>query len=448
MRLPLPRRQWVRVVVIAGAVCAVLLIAALAWALPAPLQPLSPEIAGRTPNPERGRYLAIEGDCGACHTRPGGSVYAGGRALETPLGAVYSTNITPDPNTGIGRYTLPEFIRVMRQGVARDGRRIYPAMPYTAYTKVSDADLQDMLAYLRHGVPSVTQADRASDIPWPLSIRWPLAFWNKAFLDDRRFEPVPARSVAWNTGAYLVEGLGHCGTCHTPRGLAFQERAVTNDTPTYLAGAELDGQSAANLRGNEGAGLKRSTPADIVALLKTARNRHRSVAGQMAEVVEASTQHMRDEDLFAIATYLKSLSPAPDRKDSFAPSDVTTRQLSSGRLPHPGARIYIDSCSACHRYNGQGAKLTIPSLAGNSAVLHDSPDTILSVILGGARLPSTSGEPSRTAMPAYYWRYSDQEIADLATFIRNAWGNHAPRVQAAEVKDARKLVQQRAREQR
>lgn len=215
---------------------------------------------------------------------------------------------------------------------------------------------------------------------------------------------------------------------------------MTNDTPAYLAGAKLDGQSAANLRGNEGAGLMRSTPADIVQLLKTARNRHRSVAGQMAEVVEASTQHMRDEDLFAIATYLKSLSPAPDRKGSFAPSDVTTRQLSSGQLPHPGARIYIDSCSACHRYNGQGAKLTIPGLAGNSAVLHDSPDTILSVILGGARLPSTSGEPSRTAMPAYYWRYSDQEIADLATFIRNAWGNHAPPVQAAEVKDAPKLV--------
>ena len=448
MRLALPRQRWLRAAVIVVAALAVLFVTALAWVLPAPLRALSPEIANRQPNLDHGHYLAIAGDCSACHTRPGGAFYAGGRALATPLGAVYSTNITPDPNHGVGRYTLPEFIRLMRQGVARDGRRIYPAMPYTAYTKVSDSDLQDILAYLQHGVQPVTQADRGSDIPWPLSIRWPLAFWNKAFLDDRRFEPVPARSAAWNKGAYLVEGFGHCGTCHTPRGLAFQERAVTNDGPSYLSGAELDGQSAANLRGNDWAGLKRSTPSDIVQLLKTARNRHRTVAGQMAEVVEASTQHMRDDDLFAIATYLKSLSPAAGQRGSFSASDVTTRQLSSGRLPHPGARIYIDSCSACHRYNGQGAGLTIPNLAGNSAVLHNSPDTILSVILGGARLPSTAGEPSRTAMPAYNWRYSDQEIADLATFIRNAWGNQAPPVRAAEVKDARKLVEERARQQR
>ena len=447
MKMPLPSRRWLRVVLIVLAALAVLLAVALVWALPAPLTAISPEIAGRRPDPTHGRYLAVAGDCNACHTQPGGAFFAGGRALATPLGAVYSTNITPDPDHGVGRYTLPEFIRLMRQGVARDGRRIYPAMPYPSYTKVSDSDLQDILAYLQHGVRPVAKMDRASDIPWPLSIRWPIAFWNKAFLDDRRFKPDPTRDAAWNHGAELVEGLGHCGTCHTPRGLAFQEKAVTNSSAAYLSGAELDGQSAANLRGNDWTGLKRSTLTDIVQMLKTGRNRHRTVAGQMAEVVEFSTQHMSDADLFAIATYLKSLSPAPWQKGGFAASDATTRHLSSGHLPNRGARIYIDSCAACHRYNGQGAGLTIPNLAGISAVLHNSPDTILSVILGGARLPSTAGEPSRTAMPAYYWRYSDKNIAELATFIRNAWGNHAPAVSEDQVKDTRKLVLERARQQ-
>jgi len=447
VRMSFSSQRWLRVVLIILLALAVLLAVALAWALPAPLPAISSEIAARQPDPEHGRYLAVAGDCNACHTQPGGAFFAGGRALATPLGAVYSTNITPDPDHGIGRYTLPEFIRLMRQGVARDGRRIYPAMPYTAYAKVKDADLQDILAYLQHGVRPVAKADRGSDIPWPLSIRWPIAFWNKAFLDDRRFKPDLTRGPVWNRGAELVQGLGHCGTCHTPRGLAFQEKAVTNSSDLYLSGAELDGQSAANLRGNDWTGLKRSTPADIVQLLKTGRNRHRSVAGQMAEVVEFSTQHMRDADLFAIATYLKSLSAASRQSGRFVANDVTARQLESGHLPNRGARIYIDSCAACHRYNGQGAGLTIPNLAGNSAVLHNSPDTILSVILGGARLPSTAGEPSRTAMPAYYWRYPDKDIAELATFVRNAWGNRAPAVSEDQVKDSRKLVLERVRQQ-
>ncbi|MGI4793711.1 MAG: c-type cytochrome [Janthinobacterium lividum] len=419
---------------------------ALAWALPAPLPSLPPEIASRTPDPAHGAYLAVAGDCTACHTRPGGAAFAGGVPFVVPMGVVYSTNITPDRTHGIGDYTLPEFIRLMRQGVARDNRRIYPAMPYTAYTKVSDADLQDLYAYFEHSVPAAAEHDFANRIPWPLSIRWPLAFWNKVFLDDTRFQSDPTKPNSWNRGAYLVEGLGHCGTCHTPRGFGFHEKATKDDSPLYLAGAELDGQSPSDLRGNAWTGLGGWNASDIVELLKTARTAHTAIAGQMTEVVANSTQHMHDDDLQAIAIYLKSLSPAPDQHSSFAASDNTYRRIMAGQEDSPGGRMFMDSCSACHRLDGAGYDHAFPQLTGNSTVLHPNSGSLVATILTGARLPSTVDAPSQLAMPAFGWRYSDEEVAELASFVRSAWGNHADAVTADQVRRIRALNNDRSRQ--
>ena len=440
---PLP--GWVKVLSTLAGAGALVFAAALAWALPQPLRPLSPTVLARTPDVEHGRYLAVLGDCTACHTKPGGGAFfAGGVSFPTPIGVVYASNITPDRAHGAGAYTLPEFIRLMREGVARDGRRIYPAMPYTEFTKVSDTDLQDLWGYLQQGVPPSAQPSRKSGIPWPLNIRWPLAFWDKLFLQDRRFRLDPERSAQWNRGAYLVQGLTHCGTCHTPRNLAYAEVAETEASPRFLAGYDLAGQSTANLRADAWTGLGRWTPDDIVELLQTARTAHAAVAGQMTEMVVNSGQHMLDGDLAAIAVYLKTLGPAPPTRSGFTPDGATYAAFKAGRPQGAGARMYMDSCSACHRLDGGGYAHAFPTLAGNGTVLHPDPSSLISAVVGGARLPSTAAQPSKLAMPAFGWRYSDAEIAELATFVRSAWGNRAAAVSAGQVKAVRELGVQKA----
>ncbi len=424
-----------------GAACVVAVAAGvIVWSLDWPLPKILPQIGGRTPDAAHGAYLAVLGDCTACHTKPGGAEFAGGTPFKLPMGVVYASNITPDSKHGIGKYDLRAFVRLMREGVARDGRQIYPAMPYTSFTKLSDADLQDLYAYFEHDVRPSAQPSRRADIAWPLSMRWPLGLWNKAFLDNKRFVPDGAKSAVWNRGAYIVEGLGHCGTCHTPRGLALEEKATKDDLPLYLSGAVLAGQSSSNLRDNAPAGLHDWTADDIVEMLRTARTAHAVVAGQMAEVVAHSTQAMHEDDVRAIAVYLKSLSPAPDQTSRFAPSGTTYQTIMAGRDVEAGGRMFMDSCSACHRLDGQGANYAFPSLAGNATVLHESPDSLVSAIVAGARRPSTQGSPSPLAMPAFGWRYSDAQIAQLASYVRSAWGNHASRVSAAQVAQIRAIT--------
>lgn len=412
-------------------------VAALAVALPAPKPEIAASVRARQGDVQHGAYLARVGDCVACHTAKGGTPFAGGLAFPTPFGKIYSSNITPDRAQGIGEYSFDDFVLAMRHGVGKHGR-LYPAMPYTAYAKVSDEDLQDLYAYLMHAVPASAQSDRKSDIPWPLSMRWPLAFWDKLFHEDKRFVPVAGRDAEWNRGAYLVQGLAHCGTCHTPRGAALQEVDLSGASERYLAGSELDSSSPINLRGNPDTGLGRWRVEDVVALLKTGRSPHTAVTGPMGEVVEHSTRFMHDDDLKAIAVYVKSLSPAPtDGKTGFQASDATLGRIMAGKANETGARIYIDSCAACHRLNGEGQPRVFPTIAGNAMVLHANPDSLISVILGGSRLPSTEGAPSDLAMPAFAWRYDDEEVAALATFVRNAWGNHAPAVSAEQVRKVR-----------
>ncbi|QPS87202.1 cytochrome c [Serratia plymuthica] len=371
-----------------------------------------------------GEYVAKAGDCTACHTAPGGALLAGGMKFPTPLGAIYATNITPDKQHGIGAYSFDEFDRAMRQGIAKDGHRLYPAMPYTSYAKMNAADMRALYDYLMQEVPAQNAANRASDISWPLSMRWPLAVWNQLFHDDAQYRPDSGQSAEWNRGAYLVQGAGHCGSCHTPRGWAMQEKGLDSKEPAFLSGAELDGWYASNLRG--------MPQEEVAALLKTGRSRHAAVAGPMSEVVTHSTQYLTDGDLNAIATYLHSLAAEkPPAEKAVAP--VAGSQQA-------GQRTYAMYCSTCHGNKGEGSDNTIPALAGNATVTADNPLTALRVLLEGAQTPITQ-QATAIAMPGYGWALNDRQAADLMSYLRGSWGNQAGVVTAQQVQEARKLAE-------
>ncbi|HEY0802740.1 MAG TPA: cytochrome c [Steroidobacteraceae bacterium] len=386
---------------------------------------------------ERGRYLALAADCTACHTAPAGKPFAGGLALDSPLGAIYSTNITPD-DTGIGKFTLDDFDRAVRHGIDGGGTSLYPAMPYPSYALMTDADIAALYDYFMHAVEPVPSAPRANGIPWPLSMRWPLAVWRKLFapspdaptFDASRYtDPVVAR------GAYLVEGPGHCGTCHTPRAITLQEKALDDKSNAYLAGGQrIGGWTAVNLRGNPADGLGNWSKEDIVATLRTARNSQQTVIGApMNDVVVHSTQYLNNEDLLAIAGYLKTLAPAPGDSSKFAADPATAAALAAGREANRGAELYVDNCAACHRTDGEGSPKALPKIAGNSSVLSEDPSSLIRLVLGGSSLPGTAVAPSPLGMPGFAWRLSNEEVSQLLTFIRSGWGNHASSVSAREV---------------
>lgn len=390
---------------------------------------------------DAGLAVAQAGDCIACHTAPGGKPFAGGLPMETPIGTIYSTNITPDAKTGIGGYSFAEFDAALRHGVAKDGHRLYPAMPYPSYAKISDQDMKALYAYFMTGVAAVEQPNRGSDIPWPLSIRWPLAAWNAMFAPTGQFQPVAGRDGQWNRGAYLVEGLGHCGSCHTPRGIGFQEKALGfTDGEHFLAGGAIDGWFAKSLRGEKGHGLGDWTETEIVEFLKTGRTARTAAFGGMAEVISHSTQHMPDEDLAAMARYLKSLAPRPGPVYVVKNSDTTFSDLRKGDFSKPGAVTYGEYCIGCHRADGMGAPRIFPALAGNSAVVTDDPTSLIHVVLAGGRMPVTEkGIYHAFAMPGFS-RLNDGEIADVVSFIRTSWGNNAPAIRAKDVAQSRKSM--------
>lgn len=396
---------------------------------------------------KRGEYLSRIGDCTACHTAPGGKLLAGGLAMPSPIGNIYSTNITPDKKYGIGQYTLAEFGRAVREGIAKDGRALYPAMPYPSFAKVSDEDIRDLYNYFMHGVQPQAVQNKKTDIPWPLSIRWPLKIWNYLFVDGGVYQKASDKSEQWNRGAYLVQGLGHCGACHTPRGIAFQEKALTDRDSAYLKGSMLDGWYAPNLSGKSPDGLANWTQQDIVTFLKTGHTEKTAAFGSMKEVIEDSTQFLTNEDLTAIAVYLKSLGSQDDAKpaQAAASQDNVATLLASGDVSKPGAQLYIDNCAACHRTDGQGYKNTFPALAGNTAVTAPDPTSSIHIILRGSRAAVTRQAQTGLTMPDFAWRLNDEEVADLVNFIRNSWGNHAEeKATASQVKKIRAMKDQSA----
>ena len=375
---------------------------------------------------ERGRYLAQAGDCAACHTAEGGKPYAGGRPVPTPFGTLYSTNITPDKETGLGNWSEEEFYRAMHEGLRRDGKHLYPAFPYPWYTKLTREDVDALKAFL-DSVPPVRQEAKASELPWPLSVRESVAGWNTLFFKEGEYRPDPKKSAEWNRGAYLVEGLGHCGACHTPKNFLGGPKRDRN-----LQGGYGENWYATSVTSGAPDGIGHWSVDDIVRFLKTGANRIAAAGGPMAEVVEHSTQHMTQDDLRAIAMYLKSV-PAGEGPGTPA-SDQ--QRLARGRA------IYVDQCSGCHMENGEGQAHVFPPLKGSAVVQAKEPGAMLHMILGGVKIASTQSSPSRLAMPAFDWKLSDQDVADLATYLRGAWGNQASPVSASDVKDTRERVQQ------
>lgn len=408
----------------------------------------APALAADPALVERGAYVAKTADCVACHTGPSGVPYAGGRAVPSPFGDIYASNITPDPKVGIGGYSLEDFSRAVREGVRKDGAHLYPAMPYPSYSKLSDDDLAALYAYFMNGIKPVANEVQPTKLAWPFSMRWGIRFWNLAFAPSGIGWPGDANAAdPILRGKYLVEGPGHCGSCHTPRGVAFQEKAYAGSDPAFLSGSELDGWPVPSLRaGGSGPGLPGWSDDEIAQYLATGRNAHSAVVGEMSLVIAHSTSEMKDSDLMAIAAYLKSL-PAAKASGAVTSGDATTKQLTAAKLAvDSGARIYMDNCAACHFVDAKGAPPAFPPLAGNTLVNADNPFGMLHVILAGARLPSTPKQEADMAMPNFDWRLSDDEVAKLATFIRSSWGNAAPAVTAAEVAKVRERVVKENRE--
>ncbi len=397
---------------------------------------------------QRGAYLARAGDCLACHIAQQGKPFAGGLPFDVKVGTVYSTNITPDRETGIGLYSRDDFVKVMRKGVAKDGRRLYSAMPYPSFAKVSPEDLAALYAYFMQGVTPVRAPARRAHLSWPLGSRSLLAVWNALYFKKGEYAADPRQSDSWNRGAYLVQGLGHCGACHTPRGIAGQEKAGSErDGANYLAGAALDDWYATSLRGEAVTGLAAWSQDELVESLRSGRTARVAATGMMADVVAKSTQYLTDPDLMAIAEYLKSL-PADDQDvkgsgDSRLQADAdhaATRALKTGETGMRGSRIYLDNCCACHHSDGAGAQRIFPNLVRNESVNTKDPVSLIHLLLAGSAMPSTQTAPSAIAMPDFGWRLSDEDLADVLSFIRASWGNHAPAVKSEQVARVRKSL--------
>lgn len=386
----------------------------------------------------KGRYLAILGDCRACHTTVDGLPYAGGRAMEVPgLGTLYTSNITPDLKAGIGGWSLEEFERALRRGIGKDGRNLYPAMPYEAYAKVTDEDIRALYAYFLFGVKPVHKEPPANNIRKLLSARWPIQIWNWLFVERDVFEPDPEQSSAWNRGAYLVQGLTHCGECHTPRGLAFQEKAYNERRRGFLAGGPvLDGWEAYNITPDPDSGIGKWSADQLAQYLKTGHvNRLAQAGGPMAEAIQNSFAQAHDDDIAAIVTYLRSI-PAVKGKDRSprqsrgAPaSDVIPlrgntfeEDIGGGRdNTADGSRLYLGLCASCHGVDGAGTSDGYyPSLFHNSTVGAHSDHNLRRTILDG--VSRTVGGHEKM-MPGFASQLNEVQFEALLRYVRRQFGS-------------------------
>jgi mono/diheme cytochrome c family protein len=371
----------------------------------------------------RGHYQALLTDCAACHTAPGGKPLSGGLPLHTPFGDLIPPNITPDKETGIGSWTKEEFRSALKQGIGHGGRRLYPAMPYPAYTKMSDRDVDNLWSYIQTVEPVHNKVE-SNQLPFPFNIRLSMLGWNMLNFAPGEFKPDPAKSAEWNRGAYIVQGAGHCGTCHTPKNLTGADKEGE-----ALQGASLQGWYAPNITGNNHIGIGSWSEDEIVQYLKTGQNGHTIASGPMREAVEESTSLLSDGDLKAIAVYLKSVDGGPSEKRKPVAADDS--HMKAGRL------IYHDTCQACHGAEGEGASQLFPALAGSPLVQQPSAETLTHLVLYGSRGAGTPEARTTPAMPSLGWRLNDQQVADVLTYIRNSWGNAAAPVAPGDVKDKR-----------
>jgi mono/diheme cytochrome c family protein len=402
--------------------------------------------AGDVAQMSRGAYLSKVGDCAACHTAGKGKPFAGGLPLATPFGTLYSTNITPDTYTGIGRYTFDDFAKALRTGVARDGHHLYPAMPYPSYSKIDNADMHALYQYFLHEVKPVAQANRPAALGFPFNVRTLMSAWNLLYRPTDPYRPDPAQSVEWNRGAYLVQSLMHCGACHTPHGTLGQEVAFGEKNGNeFLSGGSLGGWYAPNLRGYTVGRAPAMSRTELIGYLRSGRSHDGAAFGPMTEVIANSTQFLHDDDLNAVATYLSSAplqnGKAEPRGDAVAGTpDLVAASLRAGRVGSNGAALYLNNCSACHRTDGTGAMPTFPALRGNTMVTGSNPDSLIQIVLGGSHMPSTAAAPTPLAMPDFGWRLDDKQVADVLSFVRSSWGNRAEAVKADDVAKVRKIT--------
>jgi len=372
-----------------------------------------------------GAYLARAGNCAACHTAQGGAAYAGGRAIATPFGNVYAGNLTPDADTGLGRWSAAEFRRALRHGRARDGRLLVPAFPYPQFSQVTTEDANALWAFLR-SLPPVVQANRPHALRWPYNSQAALAVWRALYFSPAPFVPDTQQAADWNRGAYLVNGLGHCAACHASRNLL----GGAGDLADAGAGSKLAAQHwyAPSLADPAEAGVSGWATDEVVQLLKTGITGRASVMGPMADVVAGSTQYLSEPDLRAMARYLAALpAPAPAAQPwrGSRPADTLTQ----------GEKLYTRHCADCHGAQGQGASGIYPALAGNRAVTMANPGNLVLAITRGGFAPATDGNPRPYGMPAF--DLSHAELAALATWLRAAWGHQAKPVSEVDVLLAR-----------
>lgn len=354
---------------------------------------------------KRGEYLARAGDCISCHTKPGGTPYAGGLRMSLPFGDLVSPNITPDVATGIGSWTASDFYRALHDGIGKSVGDLYPAMPYTFYTKITREDSDAIYAYLRSQKPVANAVD-VNQLKWPFSIRWTMAFWRELYFTEGTYKPDHARAAEWNRGAYLVEGLGHCSACHSPRSIL----GGVEKSKAYT-GASVDGWFAPNLTSASITGLGDWTVDQLASFLKKGAAKSKSTAfGDMAEVVHNSLSYLTEADIKAMAVYLKSIPP-----------DVVAQSGATEPAPKQAAVLYLNNCSGCHQAKGRGIEGVFPPLVGNGAVIAPDPSNILKAVLGG--IPAQN---NYIAMPGFASSLSDQQIADIANYVRTNWGNSAP----------------------
>ncbi len=368
---------------------------------------------------KRGEYVMRVGDCSACHTA-GNGYMGGGYDIKTPFGDLYSSNITPDPETGIGNMTERDFYNAVRQGMGSHGF-LYPAMPYTAYVKMSDQDMHDLWAYFSTVKPVKHDIDETKDMPFPFNVRLSLAGWNMLFFDNSGLEQDANQSAEWNRGKYLVDGGGHCSACHSPRNLLGGE--VTSG---YMQGGNLGEWYAPDLTSNPHKGIGDMSEQQIKDYLKTGSDGIGVATGAMAEAIEHSTQYFTDEDLGAIATYLKSI-PASQGGEAHPQLKVSDKVALS----------YEVNCSACHGLEGEGIKGMVPAFAKNNVINADDPTNLIHAMLKGARAAHTHTAQTAAGMPSFAWKMNDQEIADVLNYVRNSWGNTALEVTADQVAEMR-----------
>lgn len=416
-----------RVLVILLALAAVLLTVPLLLDCEQPLI----DSAAAQPSPEqleRGRVLALAGNCAACHTARGGEPYAGGRAISTPFGTVYAGNLTPDADTGLGRWTPAHFWRALHHGQGVDGRRLVPAFPYTEFTRITRADSDALFAWLRT-LPAVQQANRPRELRWPYGTPLALAAWRLLFFQAGEYQPDATQSAEWNRGAYLVNGAGHCVACHGGR------NALGATADAGFGGGFIPARNwyaPAFTRAGE-ASVAGWTVDDTVALLHTGAAPGGRAIGPMAEVVARSTQHLPLADLRAMAVYLKSL---PQQADP-APQPLREPAVVAKQVEQ-GAALYADHCAACHAAAGEGGRLdsgewAAPPLAGNRLVTQEPAANLVRAIALGGFGAATQARPRPFGMPPFAHVLSEPQMADVATFLRRSWGAQASPVDALDV---------------